>query len=150
VYHTNETILWHNAPSFTLVASAISLPAYKNPRTAIPKPTAAIGTAVAGARPAEAGVTLPLGVGALPDPVNPNAELAVFCAPANWLFNEVYSALRLLPSGPVAVAAISLKVARAPVAIELTCDQTAVGLAVSNEDASAAADAVRSPTLKED
>ena len=82
--------------------------------------------------------------------VYPSAELAVFCAPANWLFKEVYSALRLLPSGPVAVAAKADRVARAAVASELACDNRAVGLAFSKEDASAAADAVKWPMLKDD
>lgn len=81
-----------------------------NPNKTIPTPTAAIGTTVSGARPVE-GVELELALAlelGEDEPVgvdDPVSDLSVDCAPAYSLFREVYSALRLLASDPVAVAA---------------------------------------------
>lgn len=106
-----------------------------SPMRAIPAPTAATGTALNGAKPVE-GDADPLGA-ALADPeaagvvIPPSAADAELSALPSLLFSEVYSAARLLASGPEAVAAISLKVARAPVARLLAWDRAAVGFEVS-------------------
>ena len=114
-------------------------PAYNIPKTAIPNPTAASGTVVAGASPAllpEAPAP-PLAVG-----VAPIAALALFCALFNCCLNELTSSRKLLPYAPDAVAATALRLARAAVASLLRLVRSAVGFAVSSEEARAAADAV--------